>query len=127
MSDLENRIASATPAELIIMLYERAIRDIENGLPLMVIEGDPTSMSQAVHNLVHAQQIILELKHSLNMEKGGNLALNMDRIYEYVNYRLLEAITNRKPEPASECVSLLKELMESWKSMSRSQSSGLHF
>lgn len=114
-NDLEQQIVDATPGQLIALLYERAICDLKGACELFSLEGDPRSQADAIHLIVHAQQVIAELSRSLNM--GGELAKNLACIYEYLQYRLTEAISNRKQGPVSEVVGLLSELHDAWKSV----------
>ena len=112
--DLESKITNATPGQLIAILYERAIRDLKGACELFSLEGDPRSQAEAIRLIVHAQQVIAELSRSLN---DGELAKNLARIYEYLQYRLTEAISNREQAPVSEVIGLLSELHDAWKSV----------
>jgi flagellar protein FliS len=58
--------------------------------------------------------IIDSLRASLNHAAGGELADNLDRLYDYMNRRLLEANMKNDPEILSEVVSLLKAVREAW-------------
>ena len=91
--DLINEIRNATPLRLIEMLYARAVRDLEGAVTLMDLQGDPCSEADAIHLIVHAQQIIAELNSCLkdNSEDTGtqNLKENLKGIYEYMQYRLV--------------------------------------
>jgi flagellar protein FliS len=116
---LEHQVASATPGQLIEMLYDRAVRDLKGAC-----EGDPRSQADAIHLIVHAQQIIAELNHSLNTQEGGDLAVNLARIYEYMQYRLTEAVTKREQVPVLDVAGLMSELHDAWKAMLEQQAGG---
>jgi len=117
VGELEDKISRATPGELVAMLYERAVRDLENADALMKVEGDPRSASDSIRLVVHAQQIISELQRSLDKAKGGDLAANLDRILEYAQYRLAEAVAGRKAEPIHDVAGLLSELGDAWRKL----------
>jgi flagellar protein FliS len=121
---LEHQVANATPGQLIEMLYDRAVRDLTGARELFSLEGDPRSQADAIHLIVHAQQIIAELNHCLNVKEGGDLAVNLARIYEYMQFRLTEAVTKREGTPVAEVVGLLSELHEAWKTMIEQQMNG---
>ena len=110
MPDLEN----ASPGELVMMLYDRAVRDLRKAFNLLSENG---SQEHATHLIVHAQQIIAELKHSLNLQEGGELAENLSRLYEYMQFRLTEAVSEKDAVPVSEVISLMQELHDAWKTM----------
>jgi flagellar protein FliS len=121
---LEHQVANATPGQLIEMLYDRAIRDLTGARELFSLQGEPRSQADAIHLIVHAQQIIAELNHSLNTREGGDLAGNLARIYEYMQYRLTEAVSKRDDAPVAEVVGLLSELHEAWRGIVEQQLSG---
>jgi flagellar protein FliS len=121
---LEHQVASATPGQLIEMLYDRAVRDLKGACELFSLEGDPRSQADAIHLIVHAQQIIAELNHSLNTQEGGDLAVNLARIYEYMQYRLTEAVTKREQVPVLDVAGLMSELHDAWKAMLEQQAGG---
>jgi flagellar protein FliS len=103
-----------TPAQLIGQLYARAVRDLAGAGELFSLQGDPRSQADAIHLIVHAQQIIAELNHALDVKEGGDLAENLARIYEYMQYRLTEAVRDRDAAPVAEVRGLLEKLLESW-------------
>ena len=123
-SYVEHQVASASPGELIEMLYARAVRDLNGARELFSLEGEPRSQSDAIHLIVHAQQIIAELNRCLDFENGGGLARNLARLYEYMQYRLTEAVSKREDAPVIEVVGLLTDLHEAWKSMVAEQKTG---
>jgi flagellar protein FliS len=121
---VEHQVASASPGQLIEMLYDRAVRDLTGARELFSLQGDPRSQADAIHLIVHAQQIVAELNHCLNVKEGGDLAVNLARIYEYMQYRLTEAVSKREEAPVAEVVTLMSELHEAWKTMVGQQLGG---
>lgn len=111
---LEDELAGKSSHELIELLYDRACRDLSTAAGFMGIPGNPTAQADAVHLVVHAQQIIAELNRSVNPESGA-LAVNLSRIYEYCQDRLTQAVKDRDPEPVREILSLISELHDAWK------------
>src|SRR5882724_12147306 len=87
------RIATQTapPGQLVLMLYEGAIKFLERALPGFSCD-DPAQANMLVHNnLQRAQDIIRELNASLNMEQGGEFAQTLRRLYDYFDRRLMES------------------------------------
>ena len=117
---IEQEVASANPAKLVDLLFQRAIRDLytaQEAWPLM-----PRNLD-AMKSALHAQAIIVELNGCLNHAEGGKLARNLSRLYEYMQYRLSEALTRRAPEDCAivaEVHSLLSSLGEAWSEMAAS-------
>jgi len=113
----EDVVANATPKELIGMLYDRAVRDLRGAAELFTLTGDPRSQADAIHLIVHAQQVVAELNHSLNLEDGNEVAKNLARLYEYMQFRLTEAVSSRQYAPVVEVAELLTEISDAWKSV----------
>ncbi len=114
----QDDVANATPGQLIGMLYDRAIRDLTGACELFSLQGEPRAQADAIHLIVHAQQIVAELNHCLNIKEGGDLAQGLARIYEYMQYRLTEAVSKRIEAPVIEVKGQLEELRTAWKQIS---------
>lgn len=81
-------ILGATPHELIRILLSRAIEATGEAKGHM-LKGDISAKGQAI-NLAIA--IVADgLRGSLNMEEGGEIAANLDALYEYMSAQLLKA------------------------------------
>ncbi len=68
-------------------------------------------------NISWAISIIDGLRASLNMEKGGELASNLDRLYEYMVRTLVEANLNSDRRKLNEVEALLIEGRLAWKAI----------
>jgi len=115
-------IATASPGKLILMLMDGAVRFLhtaEDGLKLK----DLRARQETVHNnLLKAQNIISELQRCLNLREGGDFAINMFRLYDFMNTRLMEANTRKEPANIRVVIKLLGELRDAWDQMLREQS-----
>jgi len=107
---LSMQILSAKPEKLILMLYDGAIRFIQQGIKAM----EENDIELANRNLLRSQNIMVELMASLNFEKGGELAANLFRIYEFMHYTLVQANVKKEAEPLTRVSNQLKRLRESW-------------
>ena len=96
--------------KLIIMLYDGAIRNINMAVEKMR-EGN---IEKSHSGLVKSKSIVAELMNSLNMEKGGDVAKNLQSLYSYMFGMLIDANVKKDPEPALVVVGLLKELRGAW-------------
>jgi flagellar protein FliS len=108
---------TASPGQLVLMLYEGAIRFLEKGLAGFN-SSDPLEFNQTINNnIIRAQAIIAEMNSNLNMEKGGEISTNFRRLYDYLHTRLHEANMKKQKEPVIEVISRLVVLRDSWAEM----------
>jgi flagellar protein FliS len=99
------------------MLFDGALRFLntaEEGFQL----GGVRERNEAVHNnLMKAQNIICELQRCLNLREGGDVAINLFRLYDFMNARLMEANVRKDPENIRVVVRLLGEVRDAWNQM----------
>lgn len=113
-----NSVLTASPGQLVLMLYDGALRAIAlareafNSSP-----DDPRRIENINQQLLKAQAILTELQNGLNMEAGGEFARTMHRLYDYHNRRLLEANVRKQVEPVIEVERLVRELRDAWAQM----------
>jgi flagellar protein FliS len=91
----ETRIKTASQGQLIIMLYDEAVRQLDRGLDLLQanVSGkrDPGKIEAIGKTIVKTQEIITELMVSLDFEQGGDIAKNLFSLYTWFNKELVEA------------------------------------
>jgi len=106
---IESEVNNASPHRLIQMLFEGALGR------LAVAQGALERGDLAVkgESLSKAIGIVSGLRSSLDMSTG-ELAENLDRLYEYMNFRLLEASAENNVEKVIEVTQLLKTLKSGW-------------
>jgi flagellar protein FliS len=110
---------TATPGQLVLMLYEGAIKFSELALSGFDYK-DPAQFNQTINNnILRAQAIIHEMNASLNMRDGGEAAANFRRLYNYLYRRLRDANRAKKKEPIDETIRHLRVLRDSWAEMLR--------
>ena len=108
---LETGVVAASPHQLIIMLYEGAELAVRMAIKHMK-EGDLTKKSTAISK---ASSIILDgLRAALDPQQGGNIALQLDALYDYMNNRLMLAHVKNETAPLEEVQGLLRELHGAW-------------
>ena len=106
----ENRILSASPIELVRILYAaaaRAVRDARKHLR----DGDIAARSKEI---TRAQEILLELATSVDPSKAPEFGERLLALYDYMQARLVAANTQQKDAPLAEVASLLDTLQEAW-------------
>lgn len=107
---LETEVASATPHRLVEMLMDGALARIAKAQ--VHLERGETAEKGAT--ISFAMQIIDGLRASLDMERGGEIASNLDRLYDYMLRRLLEANLANSSEMLSEVSALMHEIRAGW-------------
>jgi flagellar protein FliS len=106
---LVNKVETASPLMLIIMLYDECIKMCEQA------KADIGKNKESVHNkLIKAQKIITELTVSLNMDQGGEVAENLKALYVYLHMRLVEANIENNASKIDEALRIMRELREAW-------------
>ncbi|HWJ81085.1 MAG TPA: flagellar export chaperone FliS [Nocardioides sp.] len=105
-----NSVSTASPARLLVMLVERLVLDVERGLRAQV-DGD---FHEAHRHLVHAQDIVVELQTSLDVDKmpGGQ---ELASLYEYLRTRLVTANVRRAPAATQQALVIARHLCDTWR------------
>ncbi len=99
--------------KLIVMLYDGAIKFLGQA-----VENLHAAQHYEAHtNMIRGKSIIAELLASLNMEQGGDIAANLQRLYAYMFNELIEANLHKDAERINRVISLLKELRVAWKNV----------
>lgn len=106
-----NSVATADQKQLIIMLYDGAIRFIETASGFM---GSFKTYDKANQNILRAQDILTELMLSLNLDHGGEIGQNLFNLYAFCKKQLLDANVKKNADDLKPALKILKELKESW-------------
>ena len=114
---VETGIESADPHKLILMLFEGAQEALAKARMHMhhnEIAEKGQMLSKAIMIIDHG------LKASLDMSAGGDLAIKLQALYDYMTHRLLVANIQNNLEIVNEVNKLLSELHDAWKSIGES-------
>ena len=108
---------TASPAKLIQMLYDGAIRFLEFSLAGFK-ESDPLLFNRTVsNNIIRAQAIINELNGVLDMEQGGELAVKLRDLYLYMDSTLQTSNAKKEMGGVQDVINRLRIVRESWSKM----------
>jgi flagellar secretion chaperone FliS len=104
------QILEASPHRLIQMLMEGGLSRLAQARGAMTreqtaLKGDLISKAIA---------IICGLREGLDMQKGGEVASNLDSLYEFMVLRLIEANVKNEPEILDEVADLLRNIKAGW-------------
>ena len=108
-----NKILTASPAELTLMLYEGAIKFCNIAESAI----DEKDVPKAHTNIVKAQRIIDYLRQTLDMKYP--VAQDFERIYTYLSQRLLEANIKKDKDILLEVNEHLHSVRDTWKEVMR--------
>jgi len=105
----DNRILTANPAELTLMLYEGAIKFCN--IAIMAIEKN--NIEKANVNILKAERIIVELRATLDFKYP--VANQFDNVYDYIYRRLIEGNIKKDIEIIEEALGYIREMRDTWK------------
>ena len=101
---------SASPMQLVVMLYDGALRFLSEAQAAQAA-GD---MPRRAHALRRVGAILAECHSTLDLEKGGAVAAELDRLYSYLSARLLDVNLKKDPTAIDEIHRLLTPLRTAW-------------
>jgi len=109
---------SRSPLELVVMLYDGGVRFLGDALEANQ-RKDMVARAIAVSK---ALAIVGELRSTLNLDEGGDMALDLDRLYDYMMNRLLDVTTKRDTSGLEEVQRLMITVRDGWRQLSASAS-----
>ncbi|HWA84455.1 MAG TPA: flagellar export chaperone FliS [Fimbriimonadaceae bacterium] len=103
-------VNGASPVQLVIMLYDGALRFMEAGKYAMAARD----LEKQNTNLQKAQKIIMELMSCLDMQNGGDIAKNLLALYTFAYDQLVQANIKDEPGGIENSIQIFSQLRESW-------------
>jgi flagellar protein FliS len=103
-------LGEESPHRLIQMLMEGFLARINLAKGAMA-HGDMEAKSNYISKAIG---IIGGLNESLDLAQGGELAINLRQLYDYINIRLLQANRENSQEMLDEAAGLMKDIKEAW-------------
>ncbi len=103
-------IETAGKLDLVIMCYEKVIQCLKQARDHFINQ----EIEQKAIKLQKALDIINELQSCLNLEKGGQIARNLDSIYTYLSKRILLGDIHGDITAFDEGIRILTELKDAW-------------
>lgn len=110
---VESEVNYASPYRIIQMLMEGALSKLATAKGCIA----RNDIAEKSRQITWGMNIIQGLRTSLDAEKGGEIAANLDALYEYMGRRLLEANVSNEPAIIDEVISLLQEVKAGWDSI----------
>jgi flagellar protein FliS len=106
----KSAVQGATPLQLVIMLYDGALRYMEAGKHALA----HCDREKQNSNLQKAQSVVFELVACLDTKKGGEIAANLASLYSYVLEQLVAANIKDDSEAIERALKVMSDLRESW-------------
>lgn len=103
-------VAASDPHRLILMLMDGALERIATARGCMQ-RGETAEKARLLNRTV---SIVAELRSSLDLSAGGQIAANLSELYDYMTRRLLNALANNQVDVLDEVSKLLSELRGAW-------------
>lgn len=107
---VESEVNFASPHRIIQMLMEGALSKIATAKGCIA----RNDIAEKSRQITWGMNIIQGLRTSLDAQKGGEVAANLDSLYEYMGRRLLEANVSNDVAILDEVSSLLMEVKTGW-------------
>ena len=115
---VETGVAAASPHKLISMLLEGAMTAVTSAMSQIGIKDIPgkgQSISKAINIIDNG------LRASLNKDVGGDIALNLDALYEYMSMRLMLANIKNDTQILQEIHGLLGDIRGAWDAIGKTE------
>lgn len=103
-------VATASPERLLVMLCERLVLDLQRGRDAQVAGNREEANSQ----LLHAQDIVLELRSSLDTDAWSGAA-SLDSLYSWMHTQMVVANTKNDVTVTEHVLTLAEQLCDTWR------------
>jgi flagellar secretion chaperone FliS len=117
---VDARVVDANSAQLVLMLFDGLIENVLDAKRHMMLK----EIRQKGEHINRASRIIIGLQSTLNFEKGGDLALNLDDLYNYFLRRLIAANASNDPAIMDEIYDLVGQIRLAWLTLPGCRTSG---
>ena len=107
------QVESSTPLERVVLLYDAAVRWVGTARDAMDRKDIPTRR-EAVSR---AMAIVGELQQSLDMDRGGATAAELDRLYTWMTEQLTDAVIRQDARPLADVERHLVTLGDAWRTI----------
>lgn len=107
----QSAVQTADGGQLLLMSYEALLRWL--GRARAAIEADNVPDAHAA--LINAQSLVANLSLSLDFERGGEVAENLRRLYDFMTGQLIQANTRKDPGLIDTVADLVRPLLEAWR------------
>ncbi len=108
----ETRVKTASQGQIIVMLYDEAIRQMDMAVDCMNSNGN--QLDRVNQSLMKTRDIITELMVALDMERGGEFAKKMFALYHWFNQQLLDANFRKDAAMVGTVRGMMADIRDAW-------------
>ncbi|GCD09023.1 flagellar export chaperone FliS [Clostridium tagluense] len=105
-----NSVNFASKDQLLLMLVDGAAKFSKIGRQAILDK----EAKKAHENIVKTQNIFYELMTTLDVDKGGEWAQNLMRVYDFIVKRLIDANIKKSEEIMNEVIPLIEDIRDTW-------------
>jgi flagellar protein FliS len=110
---VQTQVRSSSPLELVVLLYDAALQSAATARDAMT-RRDVPARKAALSRLL---AIIAELQNTLDLERGGKVAADLDSLYGWMASRLVDATVEQSVRPIDDTIRVLEPLREAWRTI----------
>jgi flagellar protein FliS len=110
---LQTQARASAPFDLVLLLSDAALRSAATAREA-IVTGDLRARRAAISRML---AIVAELQNTLDIENGGTIAEDLDRLYTWVTSRLIDATMQQTVRPIDDAVRVLEPLRNAWQSI----------
>ena len=107
---VDSQLTAASPHKIVQMLMAGAIERLIQGKAAMQAGNIPVKGER----LGKALDIIISLRSCLSMDDGGDIAKNLDQLYEFMITQISAANHKNDPQPIDDVVDIIREIKGAW-------------
>ncbi len=107
---VDSQLSAASPHKVVQMLMAGAIERLIQGKVAMEQGNIPVKGER----LGKALDIIISLRSCLSMEDGGDIATNLDQLYEFVITQITVSNQTNNPAPLDDVIEIIREIKSAW-------------
>jgi len=101
---------NATPAGLVIILYDLLVHDLEQAIAAFA----ERNIERRTAEIKHAFLVLQQLEGSLDTQKGAEAAKTLSRFYSTLRRNVMEAHLKASPEILREQIDLVLDVRRAW-------------
>ncbi|MGR5541099.1 flagellar export chaperone FliS [Vibrio campbellii] len=107
---VDSQLSAASPHKIVQMLMAGAVERLIQGKAAM-LQGN---VSVKGERFGKALDIIISLRSCLSMNDGGDIAQNLDQLYDFMINQISSANISNDPQPIDDVVEILREIKSAW-------------
>ena len=104
-------VTTASRGQILIMLYESAIKNLKRAVEC-IEKRDISGKGMAIGK---AHDIVNELTNTLDFEVGGDIAIRLEQLYQFIASQLVKANLESNVEPLRNSKKILENLLDGWR------------